>query len=97
MTISLITTSTLGPVEVRTTNNRGFSADEVTDMALSKILSVSDTAPPAIREQAIAFRSKLANVLRYYISVAQRSERTTLVGQLRQAGHHAAADMMEKL
>lgn len=97
MTISLITTSALGPVEVVATSHRGLSPDEVTNMALNKILSVSDTAPPAIREQAIAFRDRLANVLRYYVGVAQRSERTTLIGQLRRAGYHAAADMMEKL
>lgn len=87
----------LMPVKVIATSHRGLGPDEVTEMALNKILSVSDTAPLPIREQAIAFRDRLANVLRHYIGIAQRAERTTLIGQLRQAGHHAAADMMEKL
>ena len=97
MTLQLDTFGALSPVQVITTSGRGLGPDEITSMALNKILSVSDNTPPAIREQAIAFRDKLANVLRYYIGVAQRSERTTLIGQLRQAGHHAAADMMETL
>lgn len=85
------------PVKVIATSNRGLNAEEITDMALGKILSVADTAPPAIREQAIAFRDRLRAVLVHYIAQAQRSERTTLIGQLRLAGHHDAADMMEKL
>lgn len=97
MTLSFNASGELAPVRVIATSHRGLGPDEVTEMMLGKIVSISDTAPMPIREQAIAFRDRLANVLRHYIGIAQRSERTTLIGQLRQAGHHAAADMMEKL
>ena len=48
--------SELGPVNVVTTSNRGHNAEEMADMALNKIMMVSDNAPPVIRDQAIAFR-----------------------------------------
>ena len=46
-------------VEVKTTSGRGFSPEEVAERCLSKIISVSDNAPPVIRDQAEAFQ-KLA-------------------------------------
>ena len=56
MTLQLDTFGALSPVQVITTSGRGLGPDEITSMALNKILSVSDNTPPAIREQAIAFR-----------------------------------------
>ena len=41
-------------VKVQTTNNRGFSPDEVAERCVEKLISVSDTAHPAIRDQAKA-------------------------------------------
>ena len=94
---SLVGAAQVMPVKVVVTTDRGLSADEVAEMAANKILSVSDTAHPAIREQAIAFRDRLMTVLHHYIGIAQRSERTTMLAQLRRAGHGDAADMLEKL
>ena len=42
-------------VKVQTTNNRGFSPDEVAERCVEKLISVSDDAHPAIRDQAKAF------------------------------------------
>lgn len=85
-----------GTVKVVATSGHGLSADQITDMAINKILFVADTAPLPIREQAAAFKGRIESVIRHYVGIAQRSARTTLIGQLRQAGHHAAADMMEQ-
>ena len=43
-------------VEVATTNNRGFTPEEVAQRCVSKIVGISETAPPAIREQAKEYR-----------------------------------------
>ena len=48
--------SELGPVNVYTSNNRGHSPEEIAEMALNKIMMVSDSAPPVIRDQAIAHK-----------------------------------------
>ena len=50
-------------VEVRTTQNRGFTPEEVAQVCVQKIVSVSDTAPPAIREQAKAFADNIEEVV----------------------------------
>jgi len=36
-------------VEVHTTNNRGFTPEEVAERCAQKVISISDTAPPAIQ------------------------------------------------
>lgn len=86
----------VGVLGVLTTTNRGFSPDELTEQALDKVLFVADTAPPAIREQAHAFRDRLAAVLRFYLAQMQKSSRTSMVAQLRAAGYHDAASHLEK-
>ena len=35
----------IGAVEVHTTQNRGHSAEELTEMALNKIILIGDSAP----------------------------------------------------
>ena len=82
---------------VHTTSGRGLNADELTAMAMAKILFVSDQAPPAIREQAAAFKDRIEFVLRTYITQAQKSERTTVCGILEQAGQHDAAALIRKV
>ncbi len=48
---------------VFTTTDRGHSPEEMAEMALNKIMSVSEDAPPVIREQAYAHRQRLKEVL----------------------------------
>ena len=43
--------SELGNVMVYTSNNSGHSPEQIADMALNKIMSVSDSAPPVIRDK----------------------------------------------
>ena len=39
-------------IGVNTTDNRGFTPDELAEQCVEKIISVSDTAHPGIRDQA---------------------------------------------
>jgi hypothetical protein len=41
-------------VGVRTTENRGFTPEELAEQCMQKVISVADTAPPGLREQARA-------------------------------------------
>ena len=52
---SFETETKVGDIGVTTTNNRGHTIEEVAEMATKKIISISDTAPAPIREQAHAF------------------------------------------
>lgn len=87
----------IGDVKVLATSGRGLNADELTRMALDRIISVAETTPPAIRDQALAFRGQIAGALHHYISQAQRSERTTIIAALERAGEFDAANIVRKL
>lgn len=77
----------VGNVGVLTTHNRGFTAEEIADRALDKIVYVGQNSHPAIREQAEAFREQIKGVLLYYLKEMAENERVTIASKLRDAGH----------
>ena len=81
---------TLGNVSVMTTDNRGHSVDEITELLLRRIISVADTAPPAIRAQAVEFQDSLRKLIHHYMLEAVRSDRLTLEVKLRKEFPHIA-------
>lgn len=83
--------------EVLTTQNRGFSPEEVAHRAANKIISISDDANPAIRAQAHAFRDELVKVLEFYMREAIRSDRTTVYNALSDAGRKDLAELVKRL
>ena len=86
-----------GIVEIQTSNHRGFTPEEVAERCLNKLLSVSDTAPPAIRDQAVAFKDHLRAVLVFYMNEAVQSDRTTVGNALLDAGHKDLAELIRRL
>ena len=70
--------SELGVVNVFTSIDSGHSSEQIADMALNKIISVGETAPPEIRLQAEAYRNELKEILIYYLTKMAQSERTTI-------------------
>ena len=76
-----------GSVVVMTTNNRGFTPEEVAERALDKIIYVGGNCHPAIRDQAEAFRENIRQILVFYMNEAIKSDRTTIAAILREAGH----------
>ena len=84
-------------VKVHTTNNRGFTPEELAEQALEKIVSVSDHADPMVREQARAFQDRLRYVLVHYMKQAARSDRTTVCAALDAAGQPKLSEMIRRL
>jgi hypothetical protein len=84
-------------VEVRTTDNRGFTPEEVAELCAEKIISISDDANPVIRDQAKAFRRRMVKVLEYYMRQAIRSDRTTVYNALIDAGQKDLAELIRRL
>ena len=84
-------------VTVHTTENRGFTPDEVAERCVENLISVSDTAHPAIRDQARAFQKHMEKVVAYYMREAIRSDRTTVYNALNDAGHPELADAIRRL
>ena len=86
----------VGKFEVHTTVNRGHSLDWHVDRLTSKLIAVSDNAPPVIRDQAHAFKHDIALQVRLQIQAAMASERTTIIAKLRLAGMEEAARLIQE-
>lgn len=84
-------------VNVQTTENRGFTPDEVAERCVSKLISVSDQAHPGIRDQAHAFKKHMEKVVAFYMREAIRSDRTTVYNALKDAGHPELAELIRRL
>ena len=82
---------------VFTSNNRGHSPEEMAEMAMNRIMVVSENAPPVIKEQAVAHRDKLKEVLIYYMKKMAQSERTTIWALMKQQGHEDMAEIIRRL
>jgi HD superfamily phosphohydrolase YqeK len=95
--MSLNSQGFIGNVKVFTTDNRGFTSEEIAERALDKIIYVGDRSHPVILEQARAFKDQLRTVLIHYLDEAQQSERVTISAKLRAAGHPQIADMIGEL
>jgi hypothetical protein len=98
MTVGLFEIHKDAPVVgVRTTSNRGFTAAELAEQAAARIVAVSDTAHPALREQAHAFQAQITKVVEQYLKQAIRSDRTTVYNALTDAGHPELAELIRRL
>lgn len=65
--------------------------------ATEKIVSVADTAPPAIREQAVAFKGRVEAVILHYIKEAIKDNNSVISKTLADAGHPQLADLIRRV
>ena len=84
-------------IDVKTTDNRGFTADELAEQCVQKIISVSDDAHPGLRDQARAFSKHIEKLVAFYMRQAIRSDRTTVYNALKDAGHPDLAKLIRRL
>jgi hypothetical protein len=84
-------------VDVKTTKNRGFTPEEVAERCADKVISISDTANPIIRDQARVFKNHLIKVLSVYMREAIKSDRTTVYNALLDAGHKDLAELIRRM
>lgn len=84
-------------VDVVTTSNGGHSPDFWAKRASDKIMSVSDTAPPVIREQAAAFKDRIEAVILHYIKEAIKDNNSVVSNTLTEAGHPQLADLIRRV
>jgi len=87
----------VGQFFVKTTNERGFSVEEIAEDLLNKLIFVSGESHPAIRDQAVAFKDRIRPASIHYMKQAVASDRTTLAAQLSKQGHHDMAEIIRRL
>ena len=88
---------TVGSVNVHTSHQGGLTNEQIADLAVDKIASISDQAPPHVRQQAKIFKEHLKNVLYHYILLARREERASIIQVLRSSGQKDTAEYIRRL
>ena len=83
-------------IYVATKDFGGFTTEEVAERALDKIIQVGDQSHPLVREQAIAFRNHIREVLDFYMNEAVKFDRVTLAHKLREAGHPELIKLLDE-
>lgn len=87
----------VGKVSVFTSVDRGHTPEQVADMALNRIMQVNDSAPSVIKEQALAYKDRLKEILIYYMNSMAKSERTTIWALMKKQGHDDIAEIIRRL
>jgi adenylate kinase family enzyme len=85
------------PVNVETTSNRGFTPQEIAKRCSDRLISVSDTASPLIRDQARAYKKEMEQIIAHYMKEVVKSDRTTLYNLLKTQGHGDVAEIIRRL
>ncbi len=89
--------TSIGSVSVVATQGRGMNPEELADMTVKKIVNISDSSHPVIKQQAEVFREQLRTLLARQFAMAQRSERTTLYNMFMNQGHEDMAEIIKRL
>ena len=89
--------SSIGDVVVKTTENRGLTAEELAERAVEQIVSVSSSVDPIVRQQAETFKNRIYHGVLGIIKQAIKSDRTTLMNEFIQQGHPDIADILRRL
>ena len=89
--------SQAGNVNVMTSDKGGLTNEQIADLAVDKIVSISDEAPAHIRQQANQFREHLKNVMYHYLLLARSEERGTIIQALLSGGQKETAELIRRL
>ena len=95
--LSFETETEVGNLGVITKDHRGHSVEEIANMAVDKIVSISETAPAPIRAQAHAFREACKQVITYYMREAVKNHVCTICNELEKQGQHDLANIIRRL
>ena len=84
-------------VTVHTSDNKGFSPEEVASRCADKIIQVGVNAPIEIQEQARAYKEHIEKVIAFYMKEAIKSDRTTVVNAIKNAGQEKLAELIRRI
>ena len=89
--------SQAGTVNIMTSDKGGLTNEQIADLAVDKIVSISDDAPAHIRQQANQFREHLKKVMYHYLLLARSEERGTIIQALLSGGQKETAELIRRL
>jgi adenylate kinase family enzyme len=91
------TLTSLGNIEVYTTNEGGHPVEFWAKRCIKRIVAVSDDAPDQVKNQVNQYKDNIEKVIEQYMQNAIKSDRITINNQLEKAGLKEAADLIRKL
>jgi hypothetical protein len=83
-------------VDVVTSENGGHPPEFWAKRASDRIIQIAETAHPAIREQAVAFKDNLEYVILEHIKRAITCDRNTVGYMVEEAGHPKLAELLRR-
>jgi hypothetical protein len=86
-----------GVVSVMTSSNGGHTPEQVAELCVDRLMSVSESAPPEIAMQARAFKDQMLAVVLHYVKMAAREDRESVVAKLEQVGATDVAQQIRRL
>ena len=92
-----VNVSQLGSVVVKTSEKGGLNNEQIADLAVEKIASVSEDAPPHLKQQAKLIKEQLKGIIHHYLLLARKEERATIMQVLRSSGHKEMAEYIRRL
>ena len=92
-----VNVSQLGSVVVKTSEQGGLNNEQIADLAVEKIASVSEDAPPHLKQQAKLFKEQLKGIIHHYLLLARKEERATIMQALRSSGQKETAEYIRRL
>jgi hypothetical protein len=87
----------LDAFDVKTTENRGHTPEEVAELCVNRLISIGDNSHPALQAQARAFRDRMLAVVTQYIKMGIEQDRATISTELSKAGHSDMAEILRRL
>lgn len=82
---------------VKTSTGGGLSNEDLAELCLDKMLSISETAHPHIQEQAKVFRNRVRVLLFHYLEEARKSERANCINHCSKGGYKEAAELLRRI
>ena len=92
-----VASSVPGIVNVVTSSGGGHTPEQVAQLCVDRLISVSSSAPPEIAMQARAFKEQMLAVVLHYVMMAAREDRESVIAKLNQAGLEVAARVVKEL
>jgi adenylate kinase family enzyme len=91
------TLTSLGNIEVYTTNEGGHPVEFWAKRCIDRIIAISDDAPDQVKNQVNQYKDNIEKVIEQYMQNAIKSDRITINNQLEKADLKEAADLIRKL
>lgn len=87
----------VGNAKVYSVDGRGFTPEELLPQYMDKLMSISNTAAPHVREQAHEFKQSIASLMLAYGKSVQKNHATTVATKLESAGHSDIAKYVRSM